>query len=83
MALAEWNRAFEAGAPSPLPPDAWDHWLWRSRLHDAPTAVAMLNEMHLLGLLIARYRARFHPATMEVRLSTVSRAVGEALPTPL
>ena len=42
-------------------------------MHERLTAACMLNKSHLLGLLIARYKARYEPEAMRVRL-------GEGLP---
>lgn len=67
MSLAQWNRDFEAGLRT-LPNSAWDEWLWESDMHDRLTAACMLNKSHLLGLLIARYRARYEPHLMRLRL---------------
>ncbi len=67
--LHRWNRDFERGEAN-LPKEAWDQWIWNTRLHDPITADVMLNEMHLLGLLIARYRAKFFPSTMDIRLNS-------------
>lgn len=53
---AQWNRDFEAGLCT-LPSEAWDRWLWRCDLHDP---IEPLNECHLLGMLIARYRALYN-----------------------
>ena len=48
--VAALNRLLESGADLPSPAALWDRWLWGS-------PQCLLNEMHLLGLLIARYRA--------------------------
>ena len=56
---AVWNSEFEAGLDT-LPAAAWDRWLWDCDLHDT---IEPLNECHLLGFLVARYRARYTAAT--------------------
>ena len=66
--LAELNRRFEAGevvADEAL----WRHWLYQCDMH-APLA-HRFNRAHLLGLLLARHKARHSPTN--VRL-------GESLP---
>ena len=65
--LAQWNRDLEAGLQT-LPPEAFEKWLWGVDPNAPVCATCALNEMHLLGLLIARYRARFFPQCMRVRL---------------
>lgn len=65
--ISQWNREFEEGKQT-LPEEAWDKWLWGCDMNVPLTQHVMLNEMHLLGLLIARYRARYQPQTMDVCL---------------
>ena len=65
--LPQWNEDFEAGLQT-LPPEAWDRWLWQSPMHEKLTPDVMLNESHLLGLLISRYRARYSPEAMDFRM---------------
>lgn len=66
--LAPWNRDLEAGLRT-LPDEAWDEWVWGCDLH-APLA-PHFNRCHLLGLLMARYKALFHPAAMDLRLAAL------------
>ena len=63
--LARLNRDLEAGKAT-LSEESWNEWLWGCDPHAAlcPT----FNRCHLLGLLIARYRALFQPESMNVRL---------------
>lgn len=70
--LSAWNRDLEAGDRT-LPERVWAEWLWGADLHEPlrPT----YNRAHLLGLLIARYRARFQPEAMAVRLNTLLPAI--------
>ena len=63
---AVWNSEFEAGMDT-LPAHAWDRWLWDCNLHDP---IQPLNECHLLGFLIARYRVRYNTAPV-VRLELI------------
>ena len=53
--IASLNRALESGRD--LPTSIWDQWLWKCDLAEPASADCMLNRMHLLGLIIARYRA--------------------------
>ena len=69
--LTELNQDIEAGKAT-LSEDAWSEWLWDCDLH--ATLAPKFNRCHLLGLLIARYRATFQPESMDLRLH-------EALPT--
>lgn len=70
MNLAELNRALEAGSPC-VDDKAWSTWLWGCDLHEPLSPC--FNRCHLLGLLLARHKARFEPGLMDVRL-------GESLP---
>jgi len=63
--LADLNAAFEAGASDP-PDSVWEEWLWGCDLAEPVSVDCLLNRSHLLGLLIARYRARREPELMEV-----------------
>ncbi len=65
MALAQMNRDFEASQADP-PPSVWGEWLWGCDLAEPVTVDSLLNKSHLLGLLIARYRALREPALMDV-----------------
>lgn len=65
--LAQWNREFEAGS-SALPPEVWDMWLWNSDMHEPLTPAVVLTRNHLLGLLVARYKGKYSPHLMRVRL---------------
>jgi len=40
-----------------LDPSLWDEWLWSCDLHESVTVDCLLNRAHLIGLLIARYKA--------------------------
>jgi hypothetical protein len=59
MQVHELNRLLESGQD--LPEDTWDRWLWRTDAAEPATVDCLLNEMHLLGLIIARYRALREP----------------------
>ncbi len=65
--IASLNTALESG--SDLPPALWDTWLWKCDLAEPTSADCILNKMHLLGLLISRYRAMREPALVNVCLS--------------
>jgi hypothetical protein len=65
MALSQANRDFEASVADPAP-DVWGEWLWGCDLAEAVTVDSLLNKSHLLGLLIARYRALREPELMDV-----------------
>jgi hypothetical protein len=67
--IALWNRTFESDPDAPLPSSVWDEWIWESDLHERLTPTMMLHRGHLLGILIARYRARHYPEAMRLRLS--------------
>jgi hypothetical protein len=59
--LSQYNSIVEGASDNNnhLPDSIWDEWLWGA--HDALQEChmdVMMNRMHLLGLLIARYRAR-------------------------
>ena len=68
MALSAVNSAFESGAADP-PASVWDEWLWGTDLAEPVTVDCLLNRSHLLGLLIARYRAAREPELMNVCVS--------------
>ena len=64
--ISSLNSALEAGYD--LPPTIWDEWLWKCDLSEPGTPNCILNKMHLLGLIIARYRALREPSLVEVCL---------------
>lgn len=64
--IASLNREVESGGE--LPASVWDEWLWGCDLAEPACADCMLNRMHLLGLLIARYRAMREPGLANVCL---------------
>jgi hypothetical protein len=55
--IAELNSNFEQGISNP-PPSIWHEWLWECDLGEP---AEKLNKCHLLGLLIARYKALREP----------------------
>ena len=61
--VAALNRLLESGQD--LPDDIWDRWLWRTDAAEPGTPDCLLNEMHLIGLIIARYRALREPKLSE------------------
>ena len=65
--IAGLNSAFEAGGE--LPSTVWDVWLWKCDLAEPVSVDCLLNKMHLLGLLIAQYRAAREPGLMDICLS--------------
>jgi len=65
MSLSALNSDFESGVSDP-PPTIWNEWLWETNLAEPVTVHCLLNRSHLLGLLIARYRALREPELMEV-----------------
>lgn len=67
--ISQLNRTFESNPDAPLPESAWDEWVWDSDLHERLTPTMVLHRGHLLGILIARYRARHHPEATHLRLS--------------
>ena len=70
MSLATLNAAFEADpAACELPATLWDEWLWSSDLHEAVSVDCLLNRAHLLGLLIARYKAVREPRLAQICVS--------------
>jgi len=66
--IAQWNRMLESGSFDALPSSVWDEWIWESDMHERLTPQMMLNKSHLLGLLVARFRALRQPESMQVRL---------------
>jgi hypothetical protein len=65
MALSALNADFEAGVSDP-PQHIWDEWLWGCNLAEPVSVDCLLNRAHLLGVLIARYRALREPGLTEV-----------------
>jgi hypothetical protein len=65
--LSTLNQALESGGD--LPSTIWDQWLWKCDLAEPVTPECMLNKMHLLGLIIARYRALREPSLADMCLS--------------
>jgi hypothetical protein len=65
--IASLNSAFESGAE--LPATVWDRWLWKCDLAEPVSVDCMLNRMHLLGLLISRYRASRESSLADICLS--------------
>ena len=63
--LSVLNANFEAGVSDP-PQSVWNEWLWGCDLAEPVTVDCLLNRAHLLGLLIARYRALREPELMDV-----------------
>lgn len=58
LLLARMNASVEGAQPcQDLPEGIWMEWLWHSDPLQECHMEVMLNRMHLLGLLIARYRA--------------------------
>ena len=55
--ISELNSNFEEGISNP-PPTVWHEWLWEC---DLAEPAEKLNKSHLLGLLIARYKALQDP----------------------
>ena len=58
--VAALNGLLESGRD--LPEGIWDQWLWHTDAAEPGTPDCLLNKMHLLGLIIARYRAMREPA---------------------
>ena len=67
MTLPEMNALVESDGF--LPHAVWDQWLWGCDLAEPVVGDAVLNKMHLLGLLLARHRAIKEPHLMEVCIS--------------
>ena len=59
------NSDFESTVSDPSL-QIWDEWLWGCDLKETVTVDCLLNKAHLLGLLIARFRALREPGLMEV-----------------
>lgn len=58
MLLAKFNDIVEDDTSQEMLPDCiWTKWLWHSDATHECNMDLMLNRMHLLGLLVARYRA--------------------------
>ena len=60
MALSLMNSEFESETADP-PQHIWDEWLWGCELAEPLTVDCLLNKAHLLGILIARFRALREP----------------------
>jgi hypothetical protein len=65
--------------PAPfLPENMWNEWLWGFDPSEACNIDCLMNRSHLLGLLLARYRAIYQPryaasdSTIEVILGSRS-----------
>ena len=65
--IAALNRTLEAGLD--LPDGVWDHWLWHMDAAEPASVDCLLNKMHLMGLIIARYRALKEKALSNVVLA--------------
>ncbi len=63
--LSKMNSDLEAAVCDP-PQEIWNEWLWGCDLAEPVTVDCMLNKSHLLGLLIARFRALREPHLMDV-----------------
>jgi hypothetical protein len=82
--LQPWNIRLEevyqrcaAGdeLPAPfLPENMWNEWLWGFDPVEACNIECLMNRSHLLGLLLARYRAMY-----QVRYSTSTSTLAELL----
>ena len=58
LLLSAFNRVVESSRVEEMLPDSiWAEWLWSSDALQECHMDIMLNRMHLLGLLVARYRA--------------------------
>jgi hypothetical protein len=57
LKLSELNHSLEEGLCG-LPDTLWDEWLWNTDPTEPISADCLLNKMHLLGLLIARHKAK-------------------------
>ena len=65
--MASLNSALESSGE--LPPTVWDEWLWGCDLAEPVSVHCILNRMHLLGLLISRFRALKEPSLADVCIS--------------
>ena len=65
--LASLNGMFETCGE--LPSTIWDKWLWKCDLAEPVSVDCILNKMHLLGLLISRFRAQREPNLADMCLS--------------
>ncbi len=63
--LSVLNSDFESGRSDP-PASVWNDWLWGSDLLEPVTVDCLLNRCHLLGLLVARFRAMREPRLMDL-----------------
>lgn len=63
QSVSRLNRLLEEGTPF-LDEELWRHWLWDCGLHEPLSP--KFNRCHLVGLLIARHKAKFQP--FDVRL---------------
>ena len=65
QSLSAMNSDFESMGSDP-PCEIWNEWLWGCDLTETVTVDCLLNRAHLLGILIARYRAKKEPEVMNV-----------------
>jgi hypothetical protein len=78
------NSEFESLTADP-PQSIWADWLWGCDLAEPVTVDCLLNRSHLLGILIARFRALREPELMNVCISTphmVHQGIRVAVMTP-
>jgi hypothetical protein len=68
MLLSALNSNFESGSLDP-PKEIWTEWLWGCDLVEPVSVDSLLNRAHLLGLLIARFRALREPELMDICVS--------------
>ena len=66
--LSVLNSLLESETSDP-PPTIWNEWLWQCDLAEPVSVDCLLNRMHLLGLLISRFRALREPHLMDVCVS--------------
>jgi len=84
MAMSRMNSAFELTSADP-PQEIWNEWLWGCDLAEPVTVDCLLNKSHLLGVLVARFRALREPHLMDVCVTLpnmVHQASRVALMTP-
>jgi hypothetical protein len=84
--LAQWNQRVQDAyqcrkrgevLPVPfLPADMWNEWLWGFDPAEQCNLECLMNRSHLLGLLLARYRAIYQdPSTSD---GTLIQILGDA-----
>lgn len=71
--LSEYNRLLETKTctSSSLPATIWHDWLWKCDPQEKISVKCPVNKHHLLGMLVARFRAKFQYIPPDIKLCNV------------